>query len=304
MLKKFQFFQEQEATNEELRTANEETLSANEELLSTNEELETAKEELQDILETLDVGKRMEKSLYLLRKELEVVELQQKIRQQIEEKISKQQREFFLREQLKAIKSELGLEKDQKSMELEKFRDKIYKTLHENLSTVERELGSAPPRGELWDLLAAKFAEVLGPLEEQTAVDEEWRAKADEVDGVVDEEVIAEVVSKMTGVPLTRLSTEESLRLMKMEEALHKRVVSQENAVAAVSKAVRRSRSGLKDPRRPTGCFIFAGPTGVGKTLLAKALAEYLFGDDDALVQIDMNPSSGTSERSPRIIPA
>jgi ATP-dependent Clp protease ATP-binding subunit ClpC len=117
----------------------------------------------------------------------------------------------------------------------------------------------------------------------------EWREKSAQTDGVVDEEVVAEVVSKMTGVPLTRLSTEESLRLMKMEEELHKRVVSQEKAVAAVAKSVRRSRSGLKDPRRPTGCFIFAGPTGVGKTLLAKALAEYLFGDEDALVQIDMS---------------
>ena len=109
---------------------------------------------------------------------------------------------------------------------------------------------------------------------------------------MVDEEVIAEVVSKMTGVPLTRLSTEESQRLMKMEAELHKRVVSQENAVKAVAKVVRRSRSGLKDPRRPTGCFVFAGPTGVGKTLLAKALAEYLFGDEDALVHIDMSEYS------------
>lgn len=117
----------------------------------------------------------------------------------------------------------------------------------------------------------------------------EYRERSKQTDGVVDAEVIAEVVSRMTGVPLTRLSTEESLRLMKMEEELHKRVVSQENAVAAVAKSVRRSRSGLKDPRRPTGCFVFAGPTGVGKTLLAKALAEYLFGDQDALVHIDMS---------------
>ncbi|TWU23358.1 ClpA/B family protein [Novipirellula galeiformis] len=117
----------------------------------------------------------------------------------------------------------------------------------------------------------------------------EWRQKSQQTDGVVDEEVIAEVVSKMTGIPLTRLSTEDSLRLMKMEEELHKRVVSQEQAVTAVAKAVRRSRSGLKDPKRPTGSFIFAGPTGVGKTLLAKALAEYMFGDADALVHIDMS---------------
>ncbi len=117
----------------------------------------------------------------------------------------------------------------------------------------------------------------------------EWRQKSQQTDGVVDEEVIAEVVSKMTGIPLTRLSTEDSMRLMKMEEELHKRVVSQEQAVTAVAKAVRRSRSGLKDPKRPTGSFIFAGPTGVGKTLLAKALAEYMFGDADALVHIDMS---------------
>src|SRR5688572_24478909 len=120
-------------------------------------------------------------------------------------------------------------------------------------------------------------------------ITKEWRDKSRATDGVVDEEVIAEVVSKMTGIPLTRMSTEDSLRLMKMEDELHKRVISQEQAVKAVAKAVRRSRSGLKDPRRPTGCFLFAGPTGVGKTLLAKALAEFMFGDADALVQIDMS---------------
>ncbi len=106
---------------------------------------------------------------------------------------------------------------------------------------------------------------------------------------MVDEEVIAEVVSKMTGIPLTRMTTEDSMRLMQMEDELHRRVISQHEAIKSISKAVRRSRSGLKDPKRPTGCFIFAGPTGVGKTLLAKALAQFMFGDDDALIQIDMS---------------
>ncbi|QDS85968.1 ClpA/B family protein [Rosistilla ulvae] len=130
-------------------------------------------------------------------------------------------------------------------------------------------------------------AEKLRKKKEQITV--EWREKSQQTDGVVDEEVIAEVVSKMTGIPLTRLSTEDSLRLMKMEDELHKRVVSQDAAVSAIAKAVRRSRSGLKDPKRPTGCFVFAGPTGVGKTLLAKSLAEFMFGDSDALIHIDMS---------------
>ena len=116
-----------------------------------------------------------------------------------------------------------------------------------------------------------------------------WKERAREVDGVVDEEVVAEVVSKMTGVPLTRLEKEEAQRLLELEAELHKKVVSQDEAIKAVSKSIRRARSGLKDPRRPMGCFIFAGPSGVGKTLLSKALAEFMFGDEEALMQIDMS---------------
>ncbi len=120
-------------------------------------------------------------------------------------------------------------------------------------------------------------------------ITKEWREKSRENGGVVDEDVIAEVVSKMTGIPLTRMTTEDSLRLMQMEDELHKSVISQDEAIKAVARAVRRSRSGLQDPKRPTGTFVFAGPTGVGKTLLAKALAEFMFGDAEALVQIDMS---------------
>ncbi len=93
----------------------------------------------------------------------------------------------------------------------------------------------------------------------------------------------------MTGIPLTRLETEETTRLLRMEEDIQKKVISQSEAIKRISEAVRRSRAGLKDPKRPIGSFIFAGPTGVGKTLLAKALAEFMFGDSDALIQIDMS---------------
>src|SRR5262249_38812435 len=112
----------------------------------------------------------------------------------------------------------------------------------------------------------------------------EWRERSKEVDGVVDEEVINEVVSKMTGVPLTSLKADETARLLRMEEELHKQVVSQDEPIKAIARAVRKSRAGIKDPKRPMGSFIFAGPTGVGKTLLAKRLAAFMFGDENALV--------------------
>ncbi len=124
---------------------------------------------------------------------------------------------------------------------------------------------------------------------EKESIQRDWKEKTQETNGVVDDEVVAEVVSRMTGVPLTRLEKEEAQRLLELENELHKRVVSQHEAIVAVSKSIRRARSGLKDPRRPMGSFIFAGPSGVGKTLLSKALAEFMFGDEDALIQIDMS---------------
>ncbi len=126
-------------------------------------------------------------------------------------------------------------------------------------------------------------------LDKKNKLHKEWYEKNKEETGIVDTEIIAEVVSKMTGVPLTRLEKKETQRLLELETELHKRVVSQDEAITAVSKAVRRSRSGLKDPGRPMGSFVLLGPSGVGKTLLAKALAEFMFGDENSLIQLDMS---------------
>ncbi|WP_273352097.1 ATP-dependent Clp protease ATP-binding subunit [Corynebacterium resistens] len=124
--------------------------------------------------------------------------------------------------------------------------------------------------------------------EEREEKEKAWRAgELDEV-AEVGEEQIAEVMGTWTGIPVFKLTEEESSRLLRMEDELHKRIIGQEDAVKAVSRAIRRTRAGLKDPKRPSGSFIFAGPSGVGKTELSKALAEFLFGEDDALVQIDM----------------
>ena len=105
----------------------------------------------------------------------------------------------------------------------------------------------------------------------------------------VDEEAIAEVLSIWTGIPVYKLTEEETQKLLKMEDELHKRVIGQQDAITAVSQAIRRTRAGLKDPKRPGGSFIFLGPSGVGKTELAKTLAEFLFGDEDALISLDMS---------------
>src|SRR5215211_1519430 len=125
-------------------------------------------------------------------------------------------------------------------------------------------------------------------------VDREKQWRAGDMDEVaeVDEELIAEVLAVATGIPVFKLTEEESARLLRMEDELHKRVIGQDDAIKALSQAIRRTRAGLKDPKRPGGSFIFAGPSGVGKTELSKTLAEFLFGDEDSLIQLDMSEFS------------
>ncbi|HET9258202.1 MAG TPA: ATP-dependent Clp protease ATP-binding subunit, partial [Pseudonocardiaceae bacterium] len=119
--------------------------------------------------------------------------------------------------------------------------------------------------------------------------EKQWKAGDLDVVAEVDDEQIAEVLANWTGIPVFKLTEAETTRLLRMEEELHKRIIGQHEAVKAVSKAIRRTRAGLKDPKRPSGSFIFAGPSGVGKTELSKALAEFLFGSEDALIQLDMS---------------
>ena len=162
------------------------------------------------------------------------------------------------------------------------------KELDEKIAEARREKESAIDEQDFEKAAALRDKEKNLTAER---ADKEKAWKAGDLDTVseVDEDLIAEVLAMSTGIPVTRLNAEESSRLLKMEDELHHRVVGQDRAIKALSQAIRRTRAGLKDPKRPGGSFIFAGPTGVGKTELAKALAEYLFDDEDALIQLDMS---------------
>jgi ATP-dependent Clp protease ATP-binding subunit ClpC len=140
-----------------------------------------------------------------------------------------------------------------------------------------------------FELAASKRDEEKKLIGERAQLEKQFRKGNVAAAGVVDEGLIAEVLAQATGIPVFKLTEEESAKLIFMEDELHKRVIGQQEAIAALSKTIRRQRAGLKDPKRPSGSFIFAGPTGVGKTELAKALAEFLFDDENALISLDMS---------------
>lgn len=161
------------------------------------------------------------------------------------------------------------------------------KNIEDELKNIEKEKQAAVSEQNFEE--AAKLRDKEKSLKEQLSREKEnWRNK-NQLSGEVTEQDIAEIVSEWTGVPVVQLTQEESQRLLNMEDILHKRVIGQDEAVTAISKAIRRGRVGLKDPKRPIGSFIFLGPTGVGKTELCKSLAEAMFGDENAMLRLDMS---------------
>ena len=187
--------------------------------------------------------------------------------------------------------------------------DKAIDLIDEAGSRVRIATMSAPPRyRELEDEIEKVRADKEGAIEAQEfekaaqlrdkerkltqkkkELEDDWRNQADEEQPEIGEDEIADIVSMWTGIPVFKLTEAESQRLVRMEDELHKRVIGQDPAIIAVAKAIRRARAGIKDPKRPTGSFIFLGPSGVGKTELARTLAEFLFGDEDMMIQVDMS---------------
>lgn len=162
------------------------------------------------------------------------------------------------------------------------------KELEDEINKLEQEKSAAINRQEFE--IAAKLRDKQNDAKQKLEkANEEWKQNTDNSSGTVTEEDIANIVSQWTGIPVAKLTEEESQKLLNMEEILHKRVVGQNEAVDSVARAIRRGRVGLKDPKRPQGSFIFLGPTGVGKTELCKALAEAVFGDENAMIRLDMS---------------
>jgi ATP-dependent Clp protease ATP-binding subunit ClpC len=167
--------------------------------------------------------------------------------------------------------------------ELREFDEKIAKVRLDKESAID---------SQDFELAARLRDDEKNLISARATREQEWREGDNDVVTIVDEEIIAEVMAASTGIPAFKLTEEESARLLNMEDVLHKRIIGQQQAVKVLSQAIRRTRAGLKDPKRPGGSFIFAGPSGVGKTELSKTLAEFLFGDEDALISLDMSEYS------------
>jgi len=167
--------------------------------------------------------------------------------------------------------------------ELRAFDDKIAATRKEKESAID---------GQDFERAAALRDTEKNLIAEKNEAEKSWKAGDLDVVAEVNEELIAEVLSTATGIPVFKLTEQETSRLLRMEDELHRRVIGQDQAIKALSQAIRRTRAGLKDPKRPGGSFIFAGPSGVGKTELSRTLAQFLFGDSDALIQLDMSEYS------------
>ncbi|MCS7245509.1 MAG: AAA family ATPase [candidate division WOR-3 bacterium] len=200
--------------------------------------------------------------------------------EKIEREISKlvEEKNFEKAEELKRIKEQL----DQKLKELENV-EKSDQELERKIVEIEEKMKDAEKRADIesWE----KYSEELKLLKKELL--SRKKEKSSEI--IVDEEDVAEVVSEITGIPLQKMMEEEKKKLLYMEDYLHQRIINQEEAVKAVSEAIRRARAGISEPKRPLGSFLFLGPTGVGKTELSKALAEFLFGSEDALIRLDMS---------------
>ena len=228
----------------------------------------------------------------------EIDEIQRRLIQaQIEIEALKKERDEAAKERRRKLEQEAeGLKKEaeEKKAHWEKERELISKLgeLKEKIDKARTEADEAERKGDLGLVAEIRYGRIVG-LEKEVAEKEKELARLQTdkkmLKEEVDEEDIAEVVSKWTGIPVSRMLEGEKEKIIHMEERLHKRVVGQDEAIEAVSNTIRRARAGLQDPNRPLGSFLFMGPTGVGKTELAKALAEFLFDDEQAVVRVDMS---------------
>ncbi len=231
-----------------------------------------------DILDTAAARKKI-KSLWPSPEEMEIRNRLKRLEQEIKQAENEKDEEKLA--QLKKEKEEL----EKKLVSLGKKETMDIAALEEKIKELEEKAKKAEEEGNLeeWEKLSDEIKE----LKKKKILAQKKKESKEKL--IVTAEDVAEVVSEMTGIPLSKMVEEEKEKLLSMEEHLHKRVIGQETAVRKVAEAVRRARAGVSDPRRPLGSFLFLGPTGVGKTELAKTLAEFLFGDEDAMVRLDMS---------------